>query len=213
MKKAIVWDLDGTLWDSSLQVYRAWNEYMCAQGIARRFTRDDVRGYCGKTLEQIAALVFPEADAAWRSAQIIGACDAENIPLAKYGGELFDGVPEVLAQLHKEYEMAVVSNCGLGYVEAFFEGNRTRCYFDDYENAARTGQGKAYNIRLVLQRRGIDRALYIGDTQGDALAAQEAGVPFIFAAYGYGQVPQARYRAETPRQLPALIGRAFAEAL
>lgn len=205
MKQGIIWDLDGTMWDSSLQVYQAWNAYMQAHGQSRRFSRDDVRGYCGKTIEEIAAVVFPQADENWRVEMITGCCDWENVPLAEHGGELFDGLLPVLEQLHGQYHMSVVSNCGLGYIEAFFQGNQTGQYFDDYENAARTGLGKAENIRLVMQRNGLDRAVYIGDTSGDFAAAAAAGVPFVHAAYGYGQVPQAVWRIERLAQLPPLI--------
>ena len=197
------------MWDSSLQVYQAWNAYMEAHGESRRFTRDDVRGYCGKTLEEIAATVFPQAEEAWRNEMIYGCCQWENIPLAEHGGELFDGLIPVLEQLHGQYHLSVVSNCGLGYIEAFFTGNHTASYFDDYENAARTGQGKAENIRLVMARNGLERAVYIGDTQGDWNAAQKAGIPFVLAAYGYGDAPQARWRIDHLRQLPAVLEEIF----
>ncbi len=207
MKQGILWDLDGTLWDSSLQVYQAWNAYMQAHGLRRRFTRSDVRSYCGKTLDEIAAFVFPTMEKAQREEIINGCCEWENIPLAEHGGELFEDVEAVLAQLHGQYHMSVVSNCGLGYIEAFFQGNHTAQYFDDYENAARTGMGKAENIRLVMQRNGLDRAIYIGDTQGDANAAAKAGVPFVFAAYGYGDVPDAKWRIDKVNQLPLILAK------
>lgn len=211
MKKAIIWDLDGTMWDSSAQVYPAWNRYMQEHGLPQRFTRDDVRGYCGKTLEEIAAQVFPDADTAWRNEVIFGCCALENEPLKQYGGDLFDGLTEVLALLHQRYHLSVVSNCGLGYIEAFFQGNRTAQFFDDYENAARTGKGKADNIRLVMERNRIDKAIYVGDTMGDCRAAEQAGAAFVFAAYGYGEVPEAKWKIESLRELPALVERIFSE--
>lgn len=209
MKKAIIWDLDGTMWDSSCRVYLAWNDYMQKQGVDKRFTRDDCRSYCGKTLEQIAAVVFPDAPVEWRNRMIVECCDAECIPLAEYGGDLYDGLEDVLALLHKSYHMSVVSNCGLGYIEAFFSGNHTQKFFDDYENAARTGLGKADNIRLVMQRNEIDRAVYIGDTAGDKTAAEQAGVDFIFASYGFGDVPDAKWKIDRLHELPALLDTVF----
>lgn len=209
MKKAIIWDLDGTMWDSSRRVYSAWNDYMQSQGVAKRFTQDDCRSYCGKTLEQIAEVVFPDAPTNWRNRMIIECCDAECIPLAKYGGDLYEGLEDVLEALHRDYHMSVVSNCGLGYIEAFFSGNHTEKFFDDYENAARTGLGKAENIRLVMERNHIDKAVYIGDTAGDKKAAELAGVPFIYASYGFGDVKDAQRKIDSLRELPAVLKEIF----
>lgn len=211
MKIGLIWDLDGTMWDSSFQSYQAWNAYMEAHGESKRFTQADCRSYCGKTLEEIAAVIFPDRDKAERNNLIYGCCDWENVPLAKYGGDLFDGLIPVLKELHRKYHMSVVSNCGLGYIEAFFTGNRTEEYFDDYENAVRTGMGKAENIRLVMERNGLDRAIYIGDTNGDYTASVKAGVDFILAAYGYGDAPEAKWRIDHLSELPAVVEKILAE--
>ena len=64
---------------------------------------------------------------------------------------------------------------------------------------------KGENIRLVCRRNGLERAWFIGDTVSDAAAAAEAGLPFIFAAYGFGAVPEAAYRIEMIGDLPALL--------
>lgn len=53
-KTAIIWDLDGTLWDSCDTVAAAWNDWCRANGVDRVFTPDDCRRCCGKTLPQIA---------------------------------------------------------------------------------------------------------------------------------------------------------------
>lgn len=203
--KAVLFDLDGTLWDAAETIAPAWNEYCKSRGIERRFTPDECRSFCGKTLPEIAAVAFPEAEPAWREAVVEGCCDAECVPLAQHGGTLYPDVEKVLAELREEYLLAVVSNCGLGYIEAFFTGNRTGKYFDDCENAARTGLSKGENVRLVLERNGVGKAVYVGDTAGDQAAAHLAGVPFIHAAYGYGRVEGADAVLERFADLPALL--------
>ena len=71
--------------------------------------------------------------------------------------------------------------------------------------SGRTGRGKGENIRLLMDRNGIEAAAYVGDTQGDERSAREAGIPFIHAAYGFGtaQAPDAVIRdiAELPDAL------------
>ena len=71
-KRAIIFDLDGTLWDASETIAPAWNEWCRAHGVDRVFTPADCRSYCGKTLPEIAAFVFPEAEPAWREAVVNG---------------------------------------------------------------------------------------------------------------------------------------------
>ena len=76
----------------------------------------------------------------------------------------------------------------MGYIEAFLEYHRLGGYFSDTENFGRTGLQKGDNIRLVCDRNHLDRAVYLGDIQGDYDSACKAGIPFILAGYGFGQV-------------------------
>lgn len=204
-KNAVIFDLDGTLWDAAETIAPAWNAYLEGRGLALRMTPDACRACCGKTLPEIAVMLFPEAEPAWREDVIVGCCDAECVPLAAQGGRLYPGLEAVLERLHRDCFLAVVSNCGLGYIEAFFSGNHTACFFDDYENAARTGLSKGENIRLVMERNGIERAVYVGDTEGDRQAALRAGIPFVHAAYGYGQVSGADFTLRRLTELPQLL--------
>ncbi len=208
---AVIFDLDGTLWDAADTIAPAWNEFLAGKGIPRRFTPDECRACCGKTLPQIAAFLYPDMEPAQAEALVTGCCDAECIPLAKEGGRLYPGLPEVLEALGRTHLLAVVSNCGLGYIESFFSGNRTGKYFDDYENAARTGLSKGENIRLVMERNRITRALYVGDTQGDHDAARAAGIPFVHAAYGYGRVSDADAVIHSVTELPTVIEKVLSE--
>ena len=45
-----------------------------------------------------------------------------------------------------------------------------------------------------MKKNNLKAPVYVGDTQGDADACAEAGIPFIFAGYGFGDVPDARMR-------------------
>ena len=43
---------------------------------------------------------------------------------------------------------------------------------------------------MIAERNHLKHPVYVGDTIGDYNACQEAGVPFVFAAYGFGEVPE-----------------------
>ena len=89
--------------------------------------------------------------------------------------------------------------------EAFRQMERQVCR----ELAGRTGLDKGENIRLVMARNGVRRAVYVGDTQGDADAAKKAGVPLIFAAYGFGRVADAEYVIQEISELPSILEQIF----
>lgn len=61
-------------------------------------------------------------------------------------------------------------------------------YITDIECYGNTGLSKADNISMVIQRNHLDQSFYVGDTAMDAEAAADAGIPFVHAAYGFGQV-------------------------
>jgi phosphoglycolate phosphatase len=84
-------------------------------------------------------------------------------------------------------------------------------YFSDYEEWGRTGLLKADNIRLVMERNGDDSAVYVGDIQKDADAAAEAGIPCIWAAYGFGHIKEPAGVLNSFTELPAVIDALRAE--
>ena len=93
---AVIFDLDGTLWDSCDVVALAWTQACAGQGIDRVFTPDECRSYCGKTMEEIAAMAFPD-ETPERCKALIAACGAaENEPLSRTGGVLYPDLEEVL---------------------------------------------------------------------------------------------------------------------
>ena len=91
------------------------------------------------------------------------------------------------------------------------EYHKLERYFSDHEDFGTTQLPKADNIRLVVERNQLDIAYYVGDILGDYQASEKAGVPFIHAAYGYGEVPEALYRIDAFEELPALLEKLLSE--
>lgn len=206
MKQGILFDLDGTLWDSSKAVVDSWNENIKTfPDIDYRMTYEQMQGYMGLPMEEIAFAFFHTVSKE-RAIELLKICtDYENEYIARHGGILFDGLEETLAKLHEQYFLAIVSNCQEGYIEAFLQYHQLGQYFDDTENYGRTMKSKGYNIRLLKERNHLDRAVYVGDTMGDYNSAMEAGVPFLYAAYGFGKVPEGTPCINDIRELPAFM--------
>lgn len=202
---AILFDLDGTLWDSVDGICTAWNRGLADHGVDFVLTRERLLGEMGKLLPDIAASLLPDMDAEARTAVLEDCCVVENAHLAEHGGVLYPELEATLAKLAERAPLAIVSNCQGGYIESFFAAHGLGKYFADYENPGRTGLPKADNIRLVVERNGWKNPIYVGDTQGDCSAAAAAGVPFVFASYGFGSAEGDFPRLERFADLPELL--------
>lgn len=180
----ILFDLDGTLWDSVDQLTPAWQRVLGEYGV--KTDAAQLRSMMGKTAEYFAAALLPMLPPPEGLAVIARCCREELFDLAKTGGTLYPQLEATLAPLSETHKLFIVSNCQKGYIETFLTAHDLRRYFTDWENHEQTGLSKADNIRLVVSRNGLNAPVYVGDTESDECSANEAGVPFIHAAYGFG---------------------------
>ena len=77
-------------------------------------------------------------------------------------------------------------------------------YIKDHLCFGETQTPKGDTIRTLVGRNALKAPVYVGDTQGDADACKAAGVPFIFAEYGFGSVPDAGLKIRTFPELKNL---------
>lgn len=189
MKEGIIFDLDGTLWDSVEPVVESWNEvFRNSSDTDYTLTIEEMKKLMGKTVSEIASIILDEVDKD-RALEIIEeCCKNELIYLEKEGGKLYPNLENTLKELLKKYNLYIVSNCQQNYIETFLKYHKLDNYFSDCENHGRTKLSKGENIKLIIERNKLDKAVYIGDTQGDCDAAGLAGIPFIHARYGFGTV-------------------------
>lgn len=192
LKKGLIFDLDGTLWDTTDRIVPVWNEVLARHG-QRAITKADMLGFMGKTPEGIARLMLPSLSDGDAMAIMRECFREEQICLRQYGGVLYPELEATLTALGQQCGLYLVSNCQAEYLDTFFAAHGLRRYFDDWETHGNTGLSKAENIRLIVRRNGLDQAAYVGDTALDKASADEAGIPFIFASYGFGEVPDARF--------------------
>ena len=193
----IIFDLDGTLWDSAENVAVSWNHVAEQEGKPICVTAEDIHRVMGMTMEEIANTLMAEFDVEMRS-DIFNKCSEYEIEyLMQHGGQLFEGVRETLEKLHDDgYKLAIVTNGQANYVSAFMKSMNMEHLFCDYEEWGRTFNSKADNIKLVMARQGETNAVYVGDIQNDANSAAEAGIPCISAEYGFGHIENPIARLE-----------------
>ena len=79
--------------------------------------------------------------------------------------------------------------------------------FDDIECWGNNELPKGENNKLIMKRNHVTNAVYVGDTAGDEESARVAGIPFIYAAYGFGKALSPDYTINAFTELPELLER------
>ena len=194
---SIIFDVDGTIWDSTQSVADSWNKAI-REHSDLDLTLDPVSlsRVFGKTMTEIADALFPALDTEARM-KLLDACYAEeNRYLEDHTGLLYDGVAGTIRNLSLRYPLYIVSNCQCGYIEVMLKTSGLAPYIKDHLCFGETLRPKGETIRMLMEKNGLKSPVYVGDTQGDADACKTAGIPFIFAEYGFGDVPDAATRIQ-----------------
>lgn len=201
----ILFDLDGTLWNATDAITVSWAEALKdAPDVEQLPTKEQLESVMGMTAEELMATLFPTLTKERHLELFERCCQVENVYLREHGGTLYPEMEETLSRLSEKLPLFIVSNCNAEYIPCFLDAHKLHSYFQDWECIGRTGKPKGENIQLVVQRNGLEHPVYIGDTSMDQDAAGKAGVPFIHAAYGFGQVTGAP-KIQAPKELLKLL--------
>ena len=203
----VIFDLDGTLWDATKIVAVAFREYLHENYDPNFYVTEDVlMGLFGKTMRDIAMELFPSETKERQEELLAGCCEREHEHLEKTPAELYPKVEETLQKLMDlGCRLFVVSNSQAGYIELFIKAKRLEKYFEGHLCYGDTGRPKSYNIQKIVEDYRIENPLYVGDTDGDHKAAVKAGVPFVFATYGYGKTENPRFRIDEFEELLKIV--------
>ena len=203
---SIIFDVDGTLWDSTEIVAKAWTKVLAEQtNLHMIITSARLHQLFGQTLPDIAKQLFPKETTERQLELIDLCCEEEHRMLLKTPAPTYPGLEETLKILSSKYPLYIVSNCEAGYIETFLEETGLAAYFQGHLCPGDTGNAKAANIRQIVHDYRLEEPVYVGDTDGDYRACQEAGVPFVFASYGFGQVDTPDYTIEKLEDLTHLF--------
>jgi phosphoglycolate phosphatase len=186
---SIIFDLDGTLWDSTGNVALAWQTAIeQVDYVDEVMTVERVKSITGMAYNVIFDTLFPNLDTEKRNELMALCAKSELEILHTRGGELYPTLNETLAYLAANYKLFIVSNCQSGYIEVFLKLSGMGHYFMGHQCYGTKGNPKAENIKDIVNDYGLKAPVYVGDTMGDYTSATKAGVPFIFANYGFGVV-------------------------
>ena len=205
--RSLIFDIDGTLWDTRAIVARGYNVELERMGRSDKFlTAETLTALFGKTAREIADVIFSDYPAGERLGLILNCMETERVVLREDPCDVgYEGVKETLLKLKEHYRLFLVSNCEQGYPEIMVEKLGLQGIFEDHLCHGDTNQPKGDTIRILMERNGVTDAVYIGDTQGDCDASRVAGIPFLFCAYGFGSPDRYDARIGDFRQLPEVL--------
>jgi len=193
---AIIFDVDGTLWNACAVSAKGMNSAMKELNIEKKFSAEEIEQYSGKPSNEVHALLFGNLLIEYPN--ILASLDTgEKNAINKEGGALYEGVREGIKKLSENASVFLVSNCQSWYLDSFIEFADLAPYLSGYNCYGTSKVSKAEMLAEILKNHTPRSAVYIGDTIGDMNAAAEAGIDFIGAKYGFGNVDDASYSFDT----------------
>ena len=205
MKTGILWDLDGTLLDTLEDLADGVNVALRHFGYPER-TIEEVRRFVGNGARRLIERAVPDGadvDAvleAFRS-YYDAHCQVKTKP--------YDGILPALKSLGETYSIAIVSNKPDSAVKAlcadYFPG-----IYALGEAAGCPRKPAADMVFKAMKAIGVDRCIYVGDSEVDVLTAKNAGVPCVCVLWGFRdrdvlEAAGGTSFCETPEQMPAVI--------
>ncbi len=175
---SIIFDVDGTLWDSTEIVAEAWTK-----AVRRLYdpqmtiTAPQLRGLFGRLLPDIAASLFPRETTARQMELIDLCCEEEHrVLLETPQPPIYPHLESTLQILSEKYRLFIVSNCQAGYIEVFLKCTGFSRYFQGHLCPGDTGKPKGENILEIIRRFDLKSPVYVGDTAGDFQASRQAEI-------------------------------------
>ena len=188
--ESLIFDIDGTLWDSRALVAEGYNIQLRAEGLDHLCTdAERLKSLFGKVMTEIGDALFESIPVPERYELMERCMATENRYLEENECKIgYPKVRETMEALVKKHRLFIVSNSQCGYPELCIEKLGLSEYFSGHLCFGDTSTCKGETIKRLMEQHGITSACYIGDTQGDLDASDMAGIPFIFCTYGFGQV-------------------------
>ena len=183
MKTGILFDLDGTLLDTLEDLTDATNYALAKFGFPPR-TVAEVRRFVGNGAENQIRLSLPEgSDTKWIG-EVLAVYKPYYTAHCQIKTKPYDGILPALKTLAAKYPIAIVSNkpdaavkalCADYFPGIFALGERSDC----------PRKPAPEMVFKAMEAIGVEKCIYVGDSEVDVLTAKNAGVPCLSVLWGF----------------------------
>ena len=187
--ESLIFDIDGTLWDSRSLVAKAYNVQLAEEGYTQfHFDAQMLKTVFGKVMTEIADILLAEIPDEKRYSVMERCMSREDEILHHDPCNIgYPKVKETLEELAKHHRLFIVSNGQSGYPQLCIEKMGLQSLISGHLCFGDTGTCKGETIMKLMKAHNITSACYIGDTDGDMEASDMAQIPFVYCTYGFGE--------------------------
>ncbi|MBQ6701688.1 MAG: HAD family hydrolase [Clostridia bacterium] len=204
MLKAVIFDIDGTLWQTGASYIYSYNKLCDLYGITNRKTDEEVLMGLGIRLELLLEYLVPDTEKTNELAFLAVNYSVEYLK-AHENECCFDGVCNLLARVSEEYSVYLVSNCPRLYADTFMQISGTADYIKGIYTIE-DGE-KTDNINKIAKETE-GKLLYVGDSTEDYDALTDRYTQyFCYAKYGYNTCDRYDYSIDLPSELSDVLRR------
>jgi phosphoglycolate phosphatase len=183
---AVIFDIDGTLWNASSANAKGWNVGLEELGMHQRVTAKQIESVSGNTYERCIDLLLPGLRTE-RPELVEVLIHRETTVISEEGGKFYEGVIDGINQLACDYRVFLVSNCPEWYLNLFLGFSRLAPVLSGVDCYGKSGLSKDQMLAKMKLHYSLKNPLYVGDTAVDEKAAALAGIAFVHAAWGFGK--------------------------
>lgn len=183
MKTGILFDLDGTLLDTLEDLTDATNYALAQFGFPPR-TVNEIRRFVGNGAENQIRLSLPEGvDPKWIG-EVLALYKPYYTAHCQIKTKPYEGILPALKVLAEKYPVAIVSNkpdaavkalCADYFPGIFALGERSDC----------PRKPAPEMVFRAMEAIGVEKGIYVGDSEVDVRTAKNAGVPCLSVLWGF----------------------------